>query len=1636
MSTSYTDVAESWGNTIASNFDSSNKNSIGNQLSNNLSESEYAVSISEEETAAVSNAASELGTALTAKYEGKETLNDVIGTATAVGTELVADAFEEFKKSLLATRRVKIKSLINSVGACATQTPQEFVDNLSDKFNELGNALPKALAQLAIQYGSAIASDPRFQESVNDLAVVQYYSNVVEKAYGMYNSVMKIVDKFEPYFPVIEIIVSAAAIWSTGGASAAAFTSESAMLAAQELKKAIPLIVTPLKKMLYDTEVEVPAFLLGVLDFASSDVAKSSFAAQLQRAEELAMIDDASFAEVNKGLKFPTAYNSITNAIGTSPRTSAFIYNILRTVVPAKLAREIFGSIGLYDQVQRSYRPALALAERNLATDVIVISEAEAKLISKKIVDSRDTTAAFYTDRQMHKLILEQLKADGCIIDLDAQAYDEYRTYLSGEGDRAAFKKLNDRITAYHTLLELITGEVRANIVEDIPVIDFHKKNRTSITAKYADTSSFSSTIPITTLPKEGANAYVVSGDPPEFSVNLAVSGYSVAEYFYNNVSRTADEKNIVVEHSSNASPTAPGILNGLFSTPQTRDAYGNVTSWVWDTNTAGLPLGTRYNPYHIWDGQVELALRTIVERPLATTTPGFAGKATEWFTDVTTFINTEIVERFSIAAATWRTLGGKLKSVTPASYSRNAGVTVISRIITERYTTRIRGNKKAGIEPEVIERVRYKHLHFVRLVSNTSYYPAKLGNLGSLNPAVWTSKMQTIGGKSYIVINTTTMGNTVQVITGKSNAEEEKIRAEEKMLSSATAMFSAAVKDWDPLIGERRMQIASINIISPFEVVRNKVQRNGDTILYSQGDGTTLQSEMWLLSKKNLGFSLDSNGQKALCIFHDNANALAFQVTAIDYFDPSASNFQVITSAGTYTFESGVSTYAAPQVKIFGTACWIYKLAPIQVSDPDLVADFYPLRSPLNFFALRRRTSSFASNTLNDLLDISISVSLPALSGESDKYANYWRGGVSLRPIDKLLGRDVVSNYIRGKLKVLPIMSISGSPNITLEQFENFVAPWTRVQSTLRRLAETSVPELSKLVANIPKMQAAAKAVNAMLLGAGTITLTSCAAADELLGNESTPWFSIGDDPSDLISESTMSSLVAAIKTALEGTAAGGASVPVRYLPGSSYVEGRIDSLYYQRYLFLNNRMNRSDGTLAKAEMLLYNWEFLKNSDIFKNRQLSAYMPFIDAEEVVSMDGMIYLPPSGDETEGYFYIKEIVDAVQSEISDKCLLICSACPVQKECPFYDEASVLKKYLPVASHLNLWFKDNELDLLVYEPGADGQDYLDVKSSTGTRILASEMKARHKLYTEIIRDEDKELNLDTVREKIASQVNGYSKDVDIYADGLDWLTGGRYGSLQLRKDDKGTYQDPDKHSYLYDALFIRDEETAFNYAPTTSAYEVSMNLIEDGEEVNYSGKVRIKEPTDLLMLVDAAAESDVYLISDDTTNALGEPINACIYLNTLGELDYDFDFDRSDKQITSDADVRRWPSAADIAQWCINEYKWMDPTPDQYWMENIQKVVRASRASGTAIVNLPGRPRIADVVDPLITKEPSIEDLARGKLMIKSYINFIRKMRIDLNSIRWVKGSNLQKDIEKAKQTLAAMKTNLRLVVVKK
>ena len=146
-------------------------------------------------------------------------------------------------------------------------------------------------------------------------------------------------------------------------------------------------------------------------------------------------------------------------------------------------------------------------------------------------------------------------------------------------------------------------------------------------------------------------------------------------------------------------------------------------------------------------------------------------------------------------------------------------------------------------------------------------------------------------------------------------------------------------------------------------------------------------------------------------------------------------------------------------------------------------------------------------------------------------------------------------------------------------------------------------------------------------------------------------------------------------------------------------------------------------------------------------------------------------------------------------------------------------------------------------------------------------------------------------------------------------------------------------------------------------------------------------------------------------------------------------------------------------------------------DQYWMEELTKKVYVDPQkytgwiAGEDIINgqhksytyitVPGRPRIASgYAEPLIDPDnPDESAILSGKPVVANYINFIRQFSIKLCSydpehpddqtkvvwyIKWIKDLPTKpedwtakqiKAVEEKKRTLALMKTNLRLVIIK-
>lgn len=577
-------------------------------------------------------------------------------------------------------------------------------------------------------------------------------------------------------------------------------------------------------------------------------------------------------------------------------------------------------------------------------------------------------------------------------------------------------------------------------------------------------------------------------------------------------------------------------------------------------------------------------------------------------------------------------------------------------------------------------------------------------------------------------------------------------------------------------------------------------------------------------------------------------------------------------------------------------------------------------------------------------------------------------------------------------------------------------------------------------------------------------------------------------------VSLDTLTGISDYAKVSLEGSLneEGGKDVPyVKYVSGeNSEPEGRVDSLYYKRYQMLNNRMNRLQGPLWKAASYLRNNKVFEDMETFSTQLVDSYDKFVNVVPVESMDSLTYMPPqeatlSTIELPGKFYSDAELNSMKASINSKCVLTCNSCSVKDTCPFYDENEVIKMYCTGVETIDLWIKDNELDLL---------GDIKIESPEGEGFSKEKYSSLHKPYSDVVKkiSSDGEVidtyevnDLNRVREDLkAAELLEYSKYVK---DDLGWLNHGRYGTVERNSirellddsPDNDYYSIRDKihpYRYLYDALFINDEESYVNYSLSNVEYPVTFDMGKPGDKKRFSGTTRVKIPTSLKVLEEADNDDDVYLVSDDTRDSNNEEIVPVIYLGKVGNVQITFDL-IEDGLVESPQSLNRGSLdpkdpkiyASDVAQWCINYYKgscFEDPigsksdnvldnfsNRDQYWMEKVYKKIYLEDGS-YKWYEFPGRKRSGSgYSEPLIGEDTFDDVLAvSGRPMIANYVNFLRKVSIRIYNneetdenlkwtIPWVNpylpllkgGSTL--DPEKQRSILPLMKTNLRLVVVK-
>ena len=579
-------------------------------------------------------------------------------------------------------------------------------------------------------------------------------------------------------------------------------------------------------------------------------------------------------------------------------------------------------------------------------------------------------------------------------------------------------------------------------------------------------------------------------------------------------------------------------------------------------------------------------------------------------------------------------------------------------------------------------------------------------------------------------------------------------------------------------------------------------------------------------------------------------------------------------------------------------------------------------------------------------------------------------------------------------------------------------------------------------------------------------------------------------DDNADVYPE-VLDAIADFMDTSLEGT--GDEDHYIRYVAGMEEPSGRANSLYYKRYEMLNNRINKSSGKLAQAARYLRQKNTLTKMASIKDALATSYEKFVKVVNIRDYKPLSYFPrqestASTIPMEGKFYYQEELDALREQIADKCVLTCNLCLIKNSCPFYNEEEVLKMYCTEADAIDLYLKDNELDLLVYDSTSPNLVYTSEDGLVSETLDPNILKNIHKPYSDVLKkvvvsssDETTEEaytanDLEKIRDQLKSAYG------DLYESetraGLGFLLNGRYGTVRVNEmyginsptstlvNEEISTDNITKYKSLYDALFIKDEETEILYKTSQYTYPVEVIMGPKGSKKVYKGTTKIKIPASLKILQDADPEDELYLVSDDKRDSTGKTITPVIFLNTVGNLEMSFDLTDTAPNVgvTSASDTNLY--AQDVAQWCVNYAKgtcYQDPIGsstevskdiDQYWMPEIKKKVVGTNGV-SKYITVSGRPRSNSGYQEACMDSTDIDSgtVISGHPVVNNYIDFTRRFRIRMykmvdgqkvDTIRWLKPNttlypeytSMEDKIEAHKSILPLMQTNLRLVLVKK
>ena len=451
----------------------------------------------------------------------KEIVND-IGKATvalhASAESVITNQLNSLKEQLMETREVSIGTLLGMADTVHSLSWSDLGKVLSSNLKQVtSNILQVTLGSDSsflddkgnLDYGSmlqtylkstlkdTVLNNAEFGQTIVQLNTVQALTDVLAQGLSLYNNVKSISDKVEPYFPAVEITASFACAFMSGGGTAPQGASQASQLAMNYIKQLAATMIHPLKEKIFDYKVKVPRILL---DLSNVHTSREAYQVWAESRELYSTEDpDKTYEEIKKFLS-DDFYSSTMNNLEWWNSVSGAIKKIDKNLQDISASNQ-FANIMMADIIDKSlgisgvdipdtsnwmwaYRgghnylvPAgkdyIDPLEAPVKDYTISVDEDDIIFMSKEIVDAEDDFTSFYTSRQLNKIIVDNMKLDGITCDSLRKTYDEEGTENNPTGSRKLFNTYNKIITDYHNILSSLYGEVRANVTESLPVIDY-----------------------------------------------------------------------------------------------------------------------------------------------------------------------------------------------------------------------------------------------------------------------------------------------------------------------------------------------------------------------------------------------------------------------------------------------------------------------------------------------------------------------------------------------------------------------------------------------------------------------------------------------------------------------------------------------------------------------------------------------------------------------------------------------------------------------------------------------------------------------------------------------------------------------------------------------------------------------------------------------------------------------------------------------------------------------------------------------------------------------------------------------------------------------------------------------------------